>query len=184
MIVKRNKKKIILVLLTFVLIGVIYFVTRENNKTENGELLNLSNLKPNHLIISKISLDEPVYDDKKQGAVSDDFLAKGLSYYDENTNKPGQGNVVIFGHSAVTSKHSAPFKKVGKGELQKGDKIMLIDKNKERFVYEVSETKTVSADDFSIIKPTTKKIITLVTCVAPDFPGDKRLVVIGSLKQQ
>lgn len=180
---KKNKKKIILVLLIIVLLCVLYLLYRGNSETESSSPKNLSGLKSNHLIIPKINLDEPVYDDKKQGGVSSEFLNKGLSYYDENTNKPGQGNVVIFGHSAVTSEHNAPFKGIGAGEIQKGDNIILTDKNGDRFIYKVSEIKTISNNDFSIIKPTTKKIITLVTCIAPDFPKDKRLVVIGDLKQ-
>jgi len=182
---KLNKKKILLVLLAISLFVVVYIFFGLNHKKDNNtDNINKENrdLKPNHIIISKIGLNEPVYDDEKKGAVSDDFLNKGLFYYDENTNKPGQGNCVIFGHSAKTSKHSAPFQRIGKKELKKGDEIILTDKDNKKYIYEVSDIKIIKSNDFSVIKPTVKKIVTLITCIAPDFPRDKRLVVVGNLK--
>jgi LPXTG-site transpeptidase (sortase) family protein len=184
---KLNKKKILLILAIFLLvIASIFFGLNHKNKINNKLSQNIEkenrNFLPNHIVIPKIDLDEPVLDDEKQGAVTEDFLNKGLSYYDENTNKPGQGNCVIFGHSAKTSKHSAPFEKIGKKELEKGDEIILTDKDNKEFVYEVSDINIIKSDDFSVVKPTTNKIVTLVTCLAPDFPKDKRIVVIGNLK--
>lgn len=188
---KLNKKKILLVLLAISILVIVYIFFGLNNKKENKLSFNTNkqniskenlDLKPNHIIISKIGLNEQIYDDEKPGAVSEVFLDKGLSYYDENTNKPGQGNCVIFGHSAITSKHSAPFEKIGKKELEKGDEIILTDKDNKKYTYEVSEVKIIKSNDFSVVKPTTKSIITLVTCIAPNFPKDTRIVVVGNLK--
>ena len=185
---KLNKKKILLILLAISLFAIagIFFGLNHKNKSNDKLSQNIEkenfNFLPNHIIIPKIDLNEPVLDDETKGAVLDDFLNKGLSYYDENTNKPGQGNCVIFGHSAKTVEHNAPFDKIGKKELEKGDEIILTDIDNKKYIYEISDVKIIKSDDFSVVKPTTNKIVTLVTCLAPDFPKDTRLVVIGNLK--
>jgi len=182
---KLNLKKILPILFFVILAAfiIIFFPTHHNTGDTKTTDRSASGLSGDRLIIPRINLDEQIFNDTKQGAVSDEFLDKGLSYYDESTNKPGQGNVVIFGHSARTSEHGAPFRKIGINELKKEDKIILTDKTKKEYVYTVTEIKTVQANDFSIIKPTPEQTITLVTCIAPNFPKDKRLVVIGRLKQ-
>jgi len=136
-------------------------------------------LEPCQIIIPKIKLQEKVYDDPTPGAVGNEFLNKGPAYYDENTNKPGQGNCVIAGHSAVTKEHGAPFARVNEKELKKGDEIFLTDQKGKITKYIISEIKIVASTDFSVIQVEEKPTVTLITCIAPDYPRDKRLIIKG-----
>jgi LPXTG-site transpeptidase (sortase) family protein len=143
------------------------------------------NTKPSHIYIARIGLDEPVYDDTDPGPLTQDDLLKGATFYDENTNKPGTGNAVIFAHSAVTSAHDAPFGKIGDGDLKVGDQIVVTNAAKKQFVYIVKEINTIEATDFSVVRPLgdgEKPILTLITCIAPNYPKDKRMTVIAALK--
>ena len=142
-------------------------------------------VKSNHLIIRRLGIDVPIYDNTEPGPLKQDDLLKGATYYDENTNKPGTGNAVIFAHSAVSSEHDAPFGKIGEGEVKVGDEIVLTDAGKKQFVYVVKEVNTIEATDFSVVRPLGEDeppILTLITCIAPDYPRDKRLAVIANLK--
>lgn len=149
----------------------------------NASLLSYPQWKPSSIIIPKIKLNEPVYDDPVPGVVRNDFLNKGPAYYDENTNQPGQGNCVIAGHSATTSEHGAPFARVNSQELKSGDIIILTDKNNKAYKYIITEIKIVAANDFSVIQKTKHPSVTLITCIPPDYPRDKRLIVRGVLQE-
>ncbi len=182
--VSKRKKIILVLLLLLTLIVVLCFLgSKERNNAGDEGVPSPVLVEASRLVIPVINLNEPIYDDEKPGAIPEGFLNQGLAYYDEETNQPGEGNAVIFGHSAVTAEHEAPFAKVGKKELEKGDTLILSDKKTGQYTYEVSEIKTVEADDFSILKASDVPTVTLVTCIAPDFPTDKRLVVVGRLKQ-
>lgn len=134
-------------------------------------------LSPNHVIIPKIELNQQVFEGSSVAV-----LNKGPGYYDQNTDKPGVGNCVIFGHSATTQEHGAPFVRVTDKDLIKGDEIILTDKNNKTYKYKINEIKIVSSTDFSVIQPTDKPTVTLITCIPPDYPRDKRLVVLGLLE--
>jgi LPXTG-site transpeptidase (sortase) family protein len=189
--IKKRKRIRIIIAITlsfFVLLAfflVYYFYANRNNK-ENKNSNKISKeisgyqTEPNSIIISKIDLNSKVYDDTTPGAVTDSFLNQGPSYYNENTNKPGQGNTVIFGHSASTKEHDAPFARIGKQELSLNDEIILTDKDNHLYKYKISEIKTIDSNDFSVIQPSEKPTVTIITCIAPEFPKDKRLLIRGS----
>ncbi len=150
-----------------------------------GNSLNGISLKPNHVIVVRLGIDVPVYDDTDPGPLTQDDLLKGATYYDENTNKPGTGNAVIFAHSAVSSEHDAPFGKIGDGDMKVGDEVVVTDAAKNKYVFIVKEINTIEATDFSVVRPLGEgdpAILTLITCIAPDYPKDKRIAVIANLK--
>lgn len=143
-------------------------------------------LKPNHVMVVRLGIDEPVFDDTEPGPLKQDDLLKGATYYDENTNKLGTGNAVIFGHSAVSSTHGAPFGKIGDGDLKVGDQILVTDSAKKIYTYVVKEINTIEATDFSVVRPRGEDepaILTIITCIAPDYPRDKRLAVVAAYKK-
>lgn len=133
--------------------------------------------EPNHVIVPKIELNQQVYEGSSVAV-----LNKGPGYYDQNTDKPGIGNCVIFGHSATTQEHGAPFVRVTDKDLIKGDEIILTDKDNKTYKYKINEIKIISSADFSVVRPTDKPTVTLITCIPPDYPRDKRLVVLGLLE--
>lgn len=185
---KRIRITIAITLSFFVLLAfflVYHFYTNRNKENKNSDTINPETsgyqTESNSIIIPKIDLNSKIYDDTTPGAVTDSFLNKGPSYYNENTDKPGQGNTVIFGHSALTKEHDAPFSRIGKQELSLNDEIILTDKDNHIYKYTITEIKTVDSNDFSVIQPTEKPTVTIITCIAPDYPKDKRLLIRGSL---
>ncbi|MCX6811521.1 MAG: sortase [Candidatus Berkelbacteria bacterium] len=171
------------VLLAFFLVYHLYANRNKENKNSDTISPEISGYQtePNSIIIPKIDINSKIYDDPTPGAVTDSFLNKGPSYYNENTNKPDQGNTVIFGHSASTQEHDAPFARIGNQELSLNDEIILTDKDNHIYKYKISEIRTIDSNDFSVIQPSEKPTVTIITCIAPDYPKDKRLLIRGSL---
>ncbi len=182
MMKKVDIKRIILTSITTLLLVVCLVLISFSfaPKAETSEVVTkVFNYKtePNHVIVSKIELNQQVYEGSSAGV-----LNKGPGYYDQNTDKPGVGNCVIFGHSASTAEHGAPFARVNEKELTSGDEIILTDKDNKTYKYKINEIKIISSTDFSVVRPTDKSTVTLITCIPPDYPHDKRLVVLGLLE--
>ena len=140
---------------------------------------------PGQVVIARLKIDEAVLDDGVPGPVTAEGLLKGANYYDENTNVPGKGNVVLFGHSAVTSEHTAPFGAIGDGELKVGDMITLIDAANKKFTYVVEEITEIASNDFSYVRPRGNDepaVLTIITCIGPYYPKDMRLAVRAKLQ--
>lgn len=124
------------------------------------------------IVISKIEVQKDVYEGSDTGT-----LNKGPSHF-PGTALPNEktGNVVIFGHSAVTKEHDDPFGRLD--ELKEGDEVTLI-YEKDEYKYRVREKKIVESADVSVIDSSEESILTLITCIKPDYPKDKRLIVIA-----
>ncbi len=136
------------------------------------------------IVISRLGIDETLYNMDPPGIVSQDALLKGATFYDPQTNTVGVGNCVIFGHSAISSEHGAPFGAIGDGELRVGDKIVVYNADNASYTYTVQEIKEIDANDFSIVQPrgpNEPAILTLITCIAPNYPKDIRLAVVATL---
>lgn len=135
---------------------------------------------PGRIVITSLKIDEPIFDDNVPGPITQDDLLKGVNYYDENTNVPGKGNVVLFGHSAVASNHDDPFGAIGDQKLKAGDKIVLTDSADKKYTYTVTEINEIASTDFSYVRPLADDadpILTIITCIGPNYPKDKRLAV-------
>lgn len=187
MIDKKNIKRIISVSVAalLVILGLVLISFNINRGIQEASARAKSfdyQLKPSHIVIPKIELNEQIYKDPSPGIVTDGTLNKGPSYYDQNTSEPGQKNCVIFGHSAKTAEHSAPFARVNEKELRMGDEIILTNASNKTYKYKVDQIKIIASNDFSIVQPTDKSVVTLITCIAPDYPRDKRLLIRGSLE--
>lgn len=184
---KKNIKRIISVTIAtlLVVLGLALISVNFSNKEALASGITQPfkyELKPNHIVIPKIKLNEQIYKDPNPGIVTDATLSKGPSYYDQNTDDPGQQNCAIFGHSAKTADHGAPFAHVNEKEVGVGDEIILTDGSNKTYKYKVDQIKVIASNDFSVIKPTDKPVVTLITCIAPDYPRDKRLVIRASLE--
>lgn len=104
-------------------------------------------------------------------------LQKGVVHYGQ-TAVPGQrGNVVILGHSSGQPWAPGDYKFVFTllDKLQKGDTIHL-NYQGTRYTYTVADSTVVKPDDVSVLKPTDKPTLSLITCT-PVGTSKNRLVV-------
>lgn len=135
--------------------------------------------KEPRIIIPKINLDVPVvYDEPsyEEGKIQA-ALERGTVHYG-NTPLPGEiGNSVILGHSSNNYFNSGEYKFafVLLFRLEENDTFIL---NYEgtRYVYRVFSNRVVEPDDFSVIEPSNKPIVTLITCTPPGTSW-KRLII-------
>jgi len=128
------------------------------------------------LRIPVISIEEHVYE-----GVDDETLKVGVGHY-PGTAFPGEdGNIVMAAHSIATEEHPGPFTRVD--ELKTGDEITLIDKNSKQYVFTVIEQRIVESTDVSVLYPTKDTKITLISCIKPDYPRDKRLITSAVIKR-
>ena len=137
-------------------------------------------LEPERIVIPSIAVDSPVVLSKIENGewVVPKFVAGRL----EGTAKPGEvGNVVLSGHVQSISSGNV-FARLE--ELKVGDQVMLYTQE-ERYLYEVSEIKTVKHTDLTVIQPTREPVVTLITCTGTWLPLARdyshRRVVVGQL---
>ncbi len=137
-------------------------------------------LQPGRIYIPRLGVDEAV-NVSPSGTVTEQDLLKGATFFNGETDTAGTGNCVVFGHSAVTSEHGAPF-----GLLKIGDQIYLTNAENVKFKYVVTEMNEIEATDFSVVQPLGEDAtprLTIITCIAPNYPRDKRLAVIAELQK-
>lgn len=120
------------------------------------------------LIIPKINVDVPVdwnagVNDASQMAA----MQNGVAYFNATGALPGQvGNVPIAGHSSndffETGNYKFIFAKLD--QLVAGDTIYL-NYHSVRYTYSVTKSRVVGPNDASALRePTTKPLLTLITC--------------------
>jgi len=128
---------------------------------------NLGNsLFDNHLYIPKIEVVSPIIwqvpEDQMVGK-----LREGVVHY-KNTALPGTegGNVFITGHSSYYSFDPGKFKTIFAllDRLEKGDSIYITYQNK-KYEYRVFDKINVSPKDTSVLYPSGKTMVSLMTCV-------------------
>lgn len=146
--------------------------------------LNLSVGPEPKLIIPKINVDVPVlYDVGNDYTSQMAAMAKGVAQFaiPGASSHPGQvGNTVLAGHSSNdlfdTGDYKFIFAQLEK--LEKGDTIYA-NYNSKRYTYTVREKQVVAPNDVSsLVYPTTKPILTLLTCT-PVGTSLNRLLVIA-----
>lgn len=104
-----------------------------------------------------------------------------------DNQKMGQGNYVLFGHNMET-KH-VMFSDLK--DLEKGDDIILTNRDKREYQYEVVSKKVISKNQTDVLNETDDSIVTLINCSSVTPKGKKisanktpyRLVVVGKLKK-
>jgi sortase A len=109
------------------------------------------------LHIPKLEADLPIVE-----GTHEDELARGVGHY-RGTAYPLQNDqIVLSGHRDTV------FRSMG--DLEIGDElVMKMDYGD--FVYEITETKIVDADDRTIIVPHDEEVLTLTTCYPFNFVG-------------
>lgn len=128
------------------------------------------------VVIPKIGVDEEIYE-----GVDDATLNKGVGHFPE-TARPGEdGNCALTAHGGPGPTHGAPFERLD--ELEKGDEIILYDRTGKVYRYKVTEQKVIAETDLSVLDPTEKPSVTLITCVVPSRVTHQRWVVVGILKE-
>lgn len=131
------------------------------------------------IVINKIKVTAPIIFDLAESSETtfQKALQKGVVHYPE-TAKPGtSGNTVIFGHSSNQIWAPGDYKFVFAllEELTEGDKIF-IEYQGIRYTYEVIGMKVVPPTDISVLQPSSKSKLTLITCT-PVGTNEKRLIV-------
>lgn len=122
------------------------------------------------LQIPKIDVDAAVVE-----GVSVADLKKGPGHYPGSAVPGGKGNFVISGHRTT---YGAPFYNLN--ELEPGDEITVIDRERKVHNYIVSESKIVLPTEVSVIARTDDARLTLTTC-HPRFSARERLIVVAEL---
>lgn len=125
------------------------------------------------LFIKKIGVSVPIVEGKDAGA-----LLYGAWRY-PGTSRPHKGsNTVIFGHRfRYLPPNNTTFYHLNKLAIGDAFGVQWLGKT---YNYKVTETKIIQPNDFSVVQPTEKPRITLITC-APLFSTKERLVVVGEL---
>lgn len=122
------------------------------------------------LIIPKINVDVPVYYN-----VGNDYdsqmaaMAKGVAHFaiPGASSVPGQiGNTVLSGHSSSDLFDGGDYKFIFAqlDKMEVGDSVY-VNYNSKRFTYTVTKKEVVEPNDVNkLIYPTTKPMLTLITC--------------------
>ncbi len=140
-----------------------------NTVTPNNNIATSTNL----LIIPKIGVRIPIVEGKDEKA-----LNRGAWRLPETSTPDKGSNTVITGHRWL---YKPPSEKTFYllDKLEIGDTFKIIWAGKE-YNYRVSGVSVVLPTDVWVLNPTTKPVVTLITCT-PLFSTEKRLVVKGEL---
>lgn len=122
------------------------------------------------LQIPKIDVDMAVVE-----GVGVEDLKKGPGHYPGSAVPGGKGNFVISGHRTT---YGAPFFNLN--ELESGDEITVIDRDRKVWKYIVREQKIVLPTEVSVIARTDDARLTLTTC-HPRFSAAQRLIIVADL---
>jgi LPXTG-site transpeptidase (sortase) family protein len=202
---KLEKAGIILIIMSVLLIAFIFFpVIREElrytfsakSNSAEVEIKEKANRAENDqkekvivpadedfgIVIPKIEANAKVIADvdSQDSAIYQRELTKGVAQ-GKDTAFPGEGgNIFIFAHSSAdfyqANRYNAVFYLLSK--MEKGDDIYLFYK-KQKYHYQVTENKTVGAEEVNYLDKNSGDQLTLMTCWPPGTTM-KRLIVIAS----
>ncbi len=135
-------------------------------------------VKPvNRLIIEKIGVNIPIIESENANWA----LNRGAWRMPETSTPDKGSNTVITGHRfKYLPPNNLTFYLLDK--LVAGDILKVIWSEK-TYLYKVTETKIVPPTEVSVLDPSEKPILTLLTC-DPIFSQKNRLIVIGELVEQ
>lgn len=124
------------------------------------------------IVILAIDVDAPVVEGDGW-----EELKMGVGHHIGSANPGERGNMVVSGHNDVFGE---VFRRLG--ELVPGDEIIVY-AGETPYRYLVREKRIVEPDEVSVMEPTTKAALTLITC-HPYLIDTHRLVVIAELEGQ
>lgn len=132
------------------------------------------NANKNHLIVPSMHLNELVH-----GGNSESALNKGIWRRPLSSTPDKGGNTVLVAHRFTYTNPKGTFYYLDK--VQQNDTIALFWEGK-KYVYTVTETRTVAATQIEVEAPTDDKRLTLYTCTPLWLPKD-RLVITALLTE-
>lgn len=159
---------------------VITYQELQKTKMADSAPLNPGEVIPstNTIVIPKISVNAPIiFLDTRDEKTIEANLTNGVVHY-QGTANPGEvGNTFITGHSSnfwwIQGQYNYVF--VNLDKLVIGDQVVVY-YNGKKFVYQVNGTKVVPPTDTSVLAPTDKPTLTLMTCT-PSGTNWRRLIV-------
>jgi sortase A len=101
-------------------------------------------------------------------------LKKGVGQFIGSTNPGERGNLVLSAHNDIFGELFRDL-----DQLKPGDEIR-IQTSSQEFLYRVTGTRIVEPTEVSVLEPTAKPTITLISCY-PYLVNDQRIVVFGEL---
>lgn len=156
-------------------VAILPAVPSEENNGTNNNLNTSSNatIHTNLLIIPKIGVKIPIVEGTTEKA-----LNKGAWRLPETSTPDKGSNTVITGHRWL---YKPPSQKTFYllDKLEIGDNFKIIWEGKD-YNYKISGVSIVLPTDVWVLNPTTKSVVTLITCT-PLFSTEKRLVVKAEL---
>jgi len=137
------------------------------------------------LIIPRLAVNAPLLfpEDADEQSILE-ALQDGVARYPD-TALPGEvGNFFVTGHSSQLIWEEGKYKNVfSLLEKLTTDDVVLVYYHKQKFVYTVSDSKTVEPDDLSVLEQTDQPILTLMTCW-PTGTTARRLIVSALLDRE
>ena len=128
--------------------------------------------QPRRIVIPVIGVDHPIVEGDNW-----EQLKKGVGHHIGSAD-PGQaGNLVLTAHNDI---YGEIFRYLDK--LQAGDEIIIYTLSR-RYVYTVQSHRIVDPSQISILEPTRKPTITLISCY-PYLVDTNRYIVIGTLEEE
>ncbi len=127
---------------------------------------------PRRIVVDAIGVDHPVVlgDNEEQ-------LKKGVGHHIGSANPGDAGNVVLTAHNDI---YGEIFRRLD--DLQLGDQIVIHTLSR-RYVYRVQSFRIVDPFEVSVMYPTRKPTVTLISCY-PYLVDTQRYVVIGVLDEE
>lgn len=124
------------------------------------------------IVITAINVDHPIVqgDDYEQ-------LKKGVGQHIGSADPGSPGNLILTAHNDI---HGEIFRRLD--QLEKGDKITIYTASR-RYVYTVQAQRIVEPTDVSVLLPTRKSTITLISCY-PYLVDTQRIVITGDLTEE
>lgn len=164
---------LIIISITFVIIN-IKFKNNSNEKTPeeviNEKTINILSEENTDIIgnlkIESIELNAPIKDGTEMSV-----LKTAIGHF--NDTPYFNGNICLAAHNRGYNQNF--FERLN--EVQKGDKVEYITKYA-TYEYEVTDIKVIEETDLTVLNPTVKDQITMITCIANQ--RDKRLCVVAS----
>lgn len=174
------KRKIIIIGLIIIFITLItlfilyYFNNKDKEKTPeeiiNEKTVNILSEENSDIIgnlkIESINLNAPIKDGTEMSV-----LKTAIGHF--NDTPYFNGNICLAAHNRGYNQNF--FERLN--EVQKGDKVEYITKYA-TYEYEVTDIKIIEETDLTVLNPTEKDQITMITCIANQ--RDKRLCVVAS----
>lgn len=160
-----------------------YYTLSQSDITKAETVALTTRSDKSEISIPSINVTAPVVDNQPKTDVSSvkNSLQNGVLLYG-NSVLPGKvGNVVLVGHSSGSALNPGEYKWVFTllDRLKPGDSI-IVSHGGHTFFYTVDDSRIVKPDDTSVLTPTNKATLTLITCT-PVGTNTDRLIVRAHL---